>query len=55
MKKRIRDTEGIADTIGINLNSHMSFGTGKPPIPLTPIMVKQTSPQDVLDNIEKKV
>lgn len=55
MKKRVRDTEGIVDTIGINLNSQAGFGIGNPPITLTPIMTKQSSPENVADNIEKKV
>jgi len=55
MKKRVNDIEGIVDTIGMNLNSHMGFGIGKPPATLTPIIIKQSSPEDVLDNIEKKV
>lgn len=55
MKKRNKDIEGIADTIGIDLNSHMSFGASNPPIPLTPIITQQSSPEHIIDNIEKRV
>lgn len=49
-----RDIESISDTIGINLNSHMNFGSNNPPSVLTPITIKQSNPENVLDNMEKK-
>lgn len=53
--KKHKDTESMADSIGINLNSHLNFGVSNPPSALTPIIYHQSSPEDVLDNIEKKV
>lgn len=54
MKKKFRDIEGCADTIGINLNSQSGFGIGNPPMTLTSIITKQSSPENIIDNIEKK-
>lgn len=55
MKKRVRDIESAADTLGIDLGSHLAFGIGKPPINLTPILTQQATPENIVDNIEKQV
>lgn len=55
MKKRVKDIESVADTLGVDLGSHMSFGIGKPPITLTPIIAQQASPENVVDNFDKRV
>lgn len=53
--KKHRDIESLGDRIGINIGAHLNFGPGSSPAVLTPITVHQDSPEDVLDNIEKKV
>ena len=53
--KKHRDIESIADSLGLNINSHSNFGPGSSPSPLIPIIIHQNSPEDIMDNIEKKV
>lgn len=53
--KKHRDIESMSDSIGLNINTHSSFGPGSAASSLTPIMIHQDSPEDIMDNIEKKV
>jgi hypothetical protein len=52
--KNHKDTESVCDTLGMNLQSHLSFGISRPSSALTSILVKQSTPESIIDNIEQK-